>query len=253
MLKLALLGAGRMGSQVADCVDQAPDIELTGIWSKNTRSCGAHSCVGRLADVLADADVAVDFTLPDASVEVLAAVQDRGVPLVCGVSGHSTAQRTRMEAVARTVPVLHDRNMSVGIALLNHLLEQAGRALAEDFTCEIHETHHVHKLDAPSGTALMLGETLAAVRGRRLDEIAYYNPDEPEKPGPPGAIRFVVERTGEVIGDHAVRFSSAAESLSFSHRVTDRRVFAEGAVRAARWLPGRPPGLYRMSDVLFSG
>ena len=137
--------------------------------------------------------------------------------------------------------------MSQGIAVLTAVVQQVSRALGGEFEVTIDETHHVHKLDAPSGTALKLGEAIAESRGESLAESMWY--DEKGEP-PPGAIRFRVERRGEVPGDHSVHFDSAAESLRLAHSVTTRDVFAEGAVRAARWVLGRDPGLYRMSDVL---
>ena len=141
-----------------------------------------------------------------------------------------------MKATAQAIAVVYDRNMSFGIAVLEQLVAQATAALGSDFAVEIHETHHVHKLDSPSGTALKLGEAIAAVRGES-----------------PADIHYEVERRGEVPGDHTVVLSSATERLTLGHSVTTRNVFAEGAIRAARWITNQPPGRYGMRDVLNLG
>ena len=145
--------------------------------------------------------------------------------------------------------MLYDRNMSYGIAVLTRLLRDAGAAFGTDFATEIHESHHRHKKDAPSGTALLLGETLAESRGQAFEDLYFYDPQGGESDSA-NAIKFVVTREGEIAGDHQVIFRNSSESLQFSHSVADRRVFAEGAVRAALWLAGRAPGFYRMTNVL---
>jgi len=250
VLKIAVLGAGRMGAQIVRVIDDQADVSLSALWSRSTGTVEGRSVETHLDAALSGADVAIDFTLPGAAAEIFAAVRAAGVPLVSGVSGLDAGQMRAMHGLAGGLPVLHDRNMSYGIAVLNALLSQASGAFAEGFTTEIHETHHVHKLDAPSGTALMLGETIAAARGRSFDELRHYRPDDTDAEVPAGAIRFVVRREGEVPGDHRVEFRSPVEKVSLEHSVSDRRVFAEGAVRAARWLAGQPPGFYQMADVL---
>ena len=152
------------------------------------------------------------------------------------------------DASAR-IPLLYDRNMSYGIAVLTRLLQQSGDAFGSDFVTEIHETHHRNKVDAPSGTALLLGETLAASRGQSFTDAYHYDPDG-DGAAPANSIVFFVSRKGDIAGDHSVIFRNAAESVQLSHSIADRRVFAEGAVKAALWLAGRPTGRYRMLDVL---
>lgn len=251
-ISIAILGSGRMGAQVLQAVEEAGDCTVAGIWSREARQ-GADSRISAdLTAVLASADAAIDFTLPEATDEVLQSVEAAAVPLVCGVSGLSPEQTDRLQGAALKVPLLYDRNMSLGIAVLTQLVRQAGRALGPPFCCEIHETHHVHKIDAPSGTALQLGEALAESRGQRFDEVFHYRPDDESGPVPTGSINFRVTRRGEVPGDHSVEFRTPSESVSLSHSVTDRRVFADGALHAAKWLVSQPPGRYRMADALGS-
>ena len=213
-----------MGQAIARRLDARPDLGLVGIWARDTD-----------LDVLVDAaDVVIDFSLPAGTEKVLQAVIHRDKPLVCGVSGLSDAQMQQLDAVAAKVPVVYDRNMSLGIAVLERAVRDAAASLGPDFEVAIAETHHVHKKDAPSGTALKLGEAVVqaqAVPGGR-------------------EIEYRVERRGEVPGDHEVIMTSPAERLSFSHSVTSRDVFADGALHAACWLMGRPAGRYSMRDVL---
>jgi 4-hydroxy-tetrahydrodipicolinate reductase len=226
-IKTAVAGAGRMGQAVADAIEQSADFELAGIWRR-----------GEDIDALLEkCDVLIDFSLPEGTEQLLDAVLEHGKPLVCGVSGLSAAQTKRLEAASTHIPLLFDRNMSVGIAVLERSVRQAAASLGPDFDIAISEVHHVHKKDAPSGTALKLGEAIAASRG---------NAGTSE-------VTFDVERRGEVPGDHQVNMRSATESLTFSHSVTTRDVFASGAIRAAKWLIAQPPGLYSIQDMLFGG
>jgi len=212
-----------MGQAVRQVVDAAAGVCVAGMWTRGES----------LVDLVADSDVLIDFSLPEASAEVLASVQRARTPLVSGVSGLDAKQMAALEQAATVVPVVFDRNMSQGVTVLADLVQRAARSLGAEFGVEIHEVHHVHKIDSPSGTALKLGESIEAERAAD---------------GSP--IRYTVERRGEVPGDHAVVFSSPAETLTFKHSVTTRQVFAEGALRAARWVRQQPPGLYQMRDVL---
>ena len=225
VIRIAIAGAGRMGQAIAAGLDADDDLELAGIWKRGDD----------LAPIVAAADVVVDFSLPDGTMQVLAAVAKHGKPLVCGVSGLADAQMARLDAVAAQVPVVYDRNMSLGVAVLEHSVREAAKSLGSDFDIHVSEVHHVHKKDAPSGTALKLGEAAADARGESGT----------------GSVTFESERRGEVPGDHEVTMRSAAESLTFAHSVTTRQVFADGAIRAARWIPGKLPGRYTMRDVLF--
>lgn len=224
MTRVVIAGAGRMGQAVAASVERAADLTLAGIWRRGKD----------LDALLAAADVIVDFSLPEGTEQVVAAAIRKAVPVVCGVSGLSEQQLQILRKAATDVAVVYDRNMSLGVAVLQRAIYQAARDLGHGFEVEISEVHHVHKQDAPSGTALKLGDTIAAARGD--DSTA--------------GIRFDSERRDEVPGDHDVVFESSSESLRFAHSAKSRQVFADGAVHAARWILGQPPGLYSMAEIL---
>jgi 4-hydroxy-tetrahydrodipicolinate reductase len=212
-----------MGQAIAGLVDAAADLTLAGVWKR-----------GDDIDALAGScDVLIDFSLPEATDQIISTATRHKIPLVCGVSGLSDQQVASLDEAAQSIAVVYDRNMSIGVAVLENLVRQAAAALGPDFAVEVHETHHVHKVDAPSGTALKLGEAIAAERGTD-----------------PGDIHHESERRGEVPGDHTVILSSATERLSLGHSVMTRQVFAHGAVKAARWIANQPLGRFTMHDVL---
>ncbi len=228
-----------MGQSIMHTIAGSDDLQLTGVWVRDDQQVERlrlpeNVLVSSEFDQVAStADVVIDFSLPEATSGILAAVASMGKPLVCGVSGLANEQLAELDAAARTIPVVYDRNMSLGVAVLENLVRQASVALGSDFDVEIHETHHVHKIDSPSGTALKLGDVISAARGSAADEI-----------------RYEVERRGEVPGNHTVILSSETERLVLGHSVTTRQVFADGALRAARWIVDQAPGRYQMSDVL---
>jgi 4-hydroxy-tetrahydrodipicolinate reductase len=204
-----------------------------------------------LVAALAGCEVAIDFTAPQATGRHAAACAAGGHALVMGTTGLGAPQMAALQAAARRIPVLQARNMSLGVTVLTELVRQAVALLGPDFDVEITEAHHRHKLDAPSGTALQLGEAAAAARGRRLDDVAVYaRPALAAGSRPSGAIGFASLRAGTIVGDHTVLLGGAEELLELTHRATDRALFARGALRAAAWLPGRPAGLYSLRDVL---
>ena len=225
MIRVAVAGAGRMGEAIARGLDSQADMSLVGNWRRGDD----------LDALVREADVVIDFSMPEATAEVVAAVLRHDKPLVCGVSGLDERQLARINEAAEILAVVYDRNMSLGIAVLDRVVREAAASLGLDFEVAISEVHHVHKVDAPSGTALKLGEAIAAARGEEGT----------------GSVGFSSERRGEVPGDHEVVLRSPTERLTFSHSVATRQVFADGALRAARWVIGRPAGLYRMGDVLF--
>lgn len=252
---IAILGRGRMGEAILNCIKESAasdDVHVASIWVRGGASANSNAAFvqsGKLQLVLSPADVAIDFTLPAATHQVIAAAITAGIPLVCGVSGLTVENREHMADAAKRIPILYDRNLSLGIAVMQQLVQLAGSMLGEQFEAEIHETHHLHKIDAPPGTALHLGETLAASRGQDFADVYHYDEDGSSIPDR-GDIHFEVSRRGDVPGEHTVMMSSANETLSLTHKVTDRRVFAVGAIKAACWLLTQTPGLYSMQDLV---
>lgn len=262
-VKLAVLGVtGRMGHCLVRALRSHPDCSLVGALASPTSSWLGHDAgevagAGRLGvkvtsdldEALHGAEVAIDFTLPAAFEGHLEVLGRLRLPWVVGVTGLSEAQQLALRDAAHHQPVLASPNMSVGVNLLFALVAQASAALSEDYDIEIVETHHRHKRDAPSGTALRLGEVAANARGRLLADVAL-GPDRAEGQRTRGGIGFSVLRGGDIVGEHVVRLIGEGESVELAHRATDRMAFAQGALLAARWLPGRPAGLYGMPDVL---
>jgi len=251
-LKIAVLGTGRMGQELMRAIASNDELRLSAVWTRKEVTADEEIVVSSdLAVVLPASDVAIDFSLPDATATVLEAVLAAEKPLVIGVSGLDSETIEAIDNVSKTVPVLYDRNMSLGIAVLDSLVRDAAAALGADFAAEIHETHHVHKIDAPSGTALKLGETLAEARGQDFESMREYDPAGIKRPLAPGQIGFEVTREGEVPGEHTVMLYSDSERLELKHVVLNRKVFADGALKAAQWLVSQPAGLYTMHDLLF--
>jgi 4-hydroxy-tetrahydrodipicolinate reductase len=199
---------------------------------------------------LADFDVLIDFTRPEATLAALPLCVAHGKAMVIGTTGITAEQQAQIEAAAQKIAIVKAGNFSIGVNLCLSLLEQAARVLATDYDIEVIEAHHRHKVDAPSGTALMLGEAAARGAGRDLKDCAVY-----ERYGHTGArdretIGFSTIRGGDVVGDHTVMFLGEGERIEITHKASSRTIFANGAVRAATWLAGRPAGLYSMRDVI---
>jgi 4-hydroxy-tetrahydrodipicolinate reductase len=206
--------------------------------------------VGDSADVFAAADVVLDLTVPAASVAHARLAAERGKALVLGTTGLDEGQADAIRAAAKGAPIVWAANFSLGVVLLTSLVEQAARVLGEDFDIEVLEMHHRHKVDAPSGTALALGQ--AAAKGRRVDLAAK---SQRVRDGYTGARRtgdigFATLRGGDVAGEHTVMFAGPAERVELTHRAGSRQIFARGVIRAARWIAAKPAGLYDMTDVL---
>jgi 4-hydroxy-tetrahydrodipicolinate reductase len=264
LLKVAVLGAaGRMGRAVLSCIFEADDLKLVGAVTEAGDAelgrdagelAGAAAAGVPLTDErsqgLHTAQVAIDFTLPSVAEANLRACAEYGTALVIGTTGLEARQHQAMEKAAHEIPIVYARNMSLGVNVFIELVGRAARALGDGYDVEIAETHHRHKVDAPSGTALALGERVAAARGRKLADLAVYARQGRTGPRVPGTIGFAVTRGGNVVGEHAVRFIGAEEEVEFSHRAADRKTFARGALHAARWAAAQAPGLYSMADVL---
>ncbi len=251
ILNIAILGAGRMGQELMRAIEGEDQLRLASVWSRKKVSADEEIVVSEnLLAVLSASDVAIDFSLPEATPAVLDAVLVAGKPLVIGVSGLDAATVKAVHSASQRVPVLYDRNMSLGIGVLERLVRAAAVALGADFEAEIHETHHVSKIDAPSGTALKLGAALAEARGQDFELARVYDPAGLTRPLAPGQIGFEVTREGEVAGEHTVILYSDSERLELKHVALDRRVFADGALKAAEWLATQPSGLYTIGDLL---
>jgi 4-hydroxy-tetrahydrodipicolinate reductase len=199
---------------------------------------------------LKGASVAVDFSLAGCVAANARACAAAGVPLLIGTTGVDAATRDVLERSARDIPVLIAPNTSVGVSVVAQLVSMAAAGLGPSYDVEIFEAHHRMKRDAPSGTALALGEAVAAVRGQRLEQVAVHDRAAHTAPRTPGSIGFSCLRAGDIVGEHTVTFAAAGERIEITHRATDRMTFARGAVRAAEWLVGRPAGLYGMQNVL---
>jgi len=204
-----------------------------------------------ISQAASGANVWIDFTAPQATLQALEQLPELGVQAaIIGTTGFSPQDEHILAQAASRLALVRSGNFSLGINLLEALIREAAYRLGPDWDIEVLETHHKHKMDAPSGTALMLGAAAAKGRGMPLKTLQagpYHGPAAPRKPG---QIGFAVRRSGGVIGEHEVTFASDEEYLSLSHTALDRCVFAKGAVRAAEWAAGQPPGLYTLSDVL---
>lgn len=265
-IRVAMLGAsGRMGRSIIPLLAADTEgLQLGGALVARDdpavgQDAGAFAGTAPLAVAITDdlqralagADVAIDFTIADASLRNAQLCRELGVPMVIGTTGHSSAQRAELNEVARGLAIVLAPNMSLGVNVLLKLAELAARALGpEQYDAEIFEAHHRNKVDAPSGTALALGRAAAQGRGVNLDEVAVYERHGTAGTREHGRIGFSVVRGGDIIGDHRLIFAGPGETIELAHHAQDRSGFARGALVAARWVVGRPPGLYAMSDVL---
>jgi 4-hydroxy-tetrahydrodipicolinate reductase len=202
------------------------------------------------ASALQGAHALIDFTRPEATFGYLDACATAGVPMVIGTTGFDEAGRARIAAAARRIPVVFAPNMSVGVNLLMKLAELAAQVLEDGYDIEIIEAHHRHKVDAPSGTALGLGQAVARAINRDLASCAVYGREGVTGERDPKTIGFATVRGGDIVGDHTLLFAGIGERVELTHKASSRATFAQGALRAAKWLQGRAPGLYDMRDVL---
>ncbi|MER8571959.1 4-hydroxy-tetrahydrodipicolinate reductase [Mesorhizobium sp. M1338] len=248
--RIALAGAlGRMGRQMADAVQADARLALA---SRFHRSGTVGEGLVSRDEALAMADVVIDFTTPAASADLARVCAERGGPaLVIGSTGFSAAELATIADAAKTIAIVRSGSFSLGLNMLVGLVERAAKALEpDDWDVEIVEAHHRHKIDAPSGTSLMLGQAAAGGRGIDLGTVARRVRDGVTGPRPAGEIGFAVMRGGSIIGEHSVGFCAEGETVTLSHSAQDRVMFARGAIAAALWVRGRPPGEYDMRDVL---
>jgi len=258
-VRIAIHGAaGRMGRSLIELARQdarlklvaalvAPGSDLEGTPLRSPPVPGALVYGTQLGAV--GAHVLVDFSSPAGFDRALALCRERGIALVSGSTGLSAAQFVALDAAARDIPVLHAANFSLGVSLLMRLLREAAAALPE-WDVEIVEAHHAHKIDAPSGTALALGEVAAAARGHHLDEVMQTAPYGQTGARVSGTIGFAVVRGGDVVGEHSVWLLGTGERIELAHRATSRDIFARGALSAAGWLATKQPGRYSPEQVL---
>ncbi|MFY8298025.1 4-hydroxy-tetrahydrodipicolinate reductase [Pseudoalteromonas sp. SS15] len=202
------------------------------------------------AVIAEDVDVAIDFTLPAGMKKHLATALARKTPLVIGTTGLTAEDMAELEQAAKHIPIVFSRNFSVGINLLENLVKQAAKTLSDDVDIEVFELHHRHKIDAPSGTALMIGEAIAEAKGWDHDEVAVFDRSQDEHEKSQKEIGYSVMRGGDIVGEHTAYFAAEGERLELTHKASSKMTFAKGAVRAAAWLKDKPVGLYTMQDVL---
>ena len=240
-IRFAIAGAGgRMGKTLVEAVQEAPGAEL-----------GAAFDIGDdIEAALGKADCLIDFTRPEGTLKHLAICRKRGVHMVIGTTGMNTEQKLAVQDASRDIPIVFAPNMAVGVNLVFKLLDTAARILNEGYDVEIVEAHHRHKVDAPSGTALRMGEVVAEALGRDLAACAVYGREGTTGERPAPQIGFSTVRGGDIVGDHTVMFIGTGERIEITHKASSRMHFAQGALRAARFLDGKTHGLYDMQDVL---
>lgn len=262
-LNIGVTGAGgRMGRTLIEAVSMAEGVQLGCALEKPGSSllgvdAGELAGLGPLGVVVSSdlqaaiegVDVLVDFTVPSATISHLSACEAVGRPLVIGTTGFSEAERNRI-TTAGVIPICMSSNFSTGVNLCFKLLELAAEVIGQESDIEIYEAHHRHKIDAPSGTALSMGEVVANALGRDLASVAVYGREGQTGARHQDAIGFATVRAGDIVGDHTVTFAADGERVEISHKASSRMAFARGAVRAAAWLAGQSPGLYDMQDVL---
>ncbi len=262
-LKVVIAGcSGRMGHALLECVFADAELVLHGALDRADnpqlgRDAGEHlgevsgvTVTDNVDEALKNADVLIDFTRPEASMVYLAACQKHHVKMIIGTTGFSAEQKLVIEAASKNIATVFAPNMSVGVTLLINLVQSAAKVLNEGYDIEIIEAHHRHKIDAPSGTALRLGEAAASALGRDLQDCAVYGREGITGERDPSTIGFATVRGGDVVGDHTVLFAGIGERVELTHKASSRATFALGALRASKFLIGKNAGLFDMQDVL---
>jgi 4-hydroxy-tetrahydrodipicolinate reductase len=261
--RVAVAGAsGRMGHMLIEAIRASDDCQLAGALDvSNSPAIGNDACAflghasgvpvtADLAAGLAPAQVLIDFTRPEGTMAHLAACRARGVNLIIGTTGFSDAQKQAIADAAQDIAIVMAPNMSVGVNVTLKLLQMAAQALATGYDIEIIDAHHRHKVDAPSGTALKMGEVIAEAIGRDLKTCAVYAREGVTGERDPSTIGFSTIRGGDIVGDHTVLFAGTGERIEITHKSASRATYAQGSLRAVRFLAGKKNGLYDMFDVL---
>ena len=264
MRRIAVMGAaGRMGKTLIEAVQQTPGAGLTAAIDRPDSSlvgadAGELAALGRIGvplsgdlDRVADEfDVLIDFTHPTVTLKNLAFCRKHHKAMIIGTTGFSVEEKHLLAEAGKDIPIVFAANFSVGVNLCLKLLDTAARVLGDDVDIEITEAHHRHKVDAPSGTAVRMGEVIADALGRDLKKVAVYGREGQTGARARDTIGFATVRAGDIVGDHTVLFAADGERVEITHKASSRMTFAKGAVRAALWLDKREPGLYDMQDVL---
>ncbi|NQD94364.1 4-hydroxy-tetrahydrodipicolinate reductase [Pseudomonas sp. CrR25] len=264
MQRIAVMGAaGRMGKTLIEAVGQGegvslgaavdrPDSSLVGADAGELAGLGKIGVAlsGELSAVLDEFDVLIDFTHPSVTLKNLEVCRRAGKAMVIGTTGFTPEEKSLLAEAGQEIPIVFAANFSVGVNLCLKLLDTAARVLGDDVDIEIIEAHHRHKVDAPSGTALRMGEVVASALGRDLQQVAVYGREGQTGARERATIGFATVRAGDVVGDHTVLFAADGERVEITHKASSRMTFARGAVRAALWLQARQSGLYDMQDVL---
>ncbi len=262
-ISVAIAGAsGRMGQMLIEAVLAADDCVLSGALDIAASPAIGHDAgafAGQTIGVLITADIAqglknsrvlIDFTRPEGTMAHLAVCRANGVAMVIGTTGFTNSQKAEIAQAAKHIPIMMAPNMSVGVNVTLKLLEMAAKALATGYDIEIIEAHHRHKVDAPSGTALKMGEVIADALGRDLKDCAVYAREGVTGERDPSSIGFATIRGGDIVGDHTVLFAGTGERIEITHKSSSRSTYAQGSLRAARFLAGQKSGLFDMFDVL---
>jgi 4-hydroxy-tetrahydrodipicolinate reductase len=261
MINIAINGVcGRMGLRIATLVAEDKDLELVAALEvKGHQHIGkdlsaiisrGHNDVIISEELDGSADVLIDFTSPDSTMDRLQACVDKGVAMVTGTTGLDSEQMEQIKKASQTIPCLFSPNMSVGVNLLFNLVESVSKILGDEADIEIIESHHRYKKDAPSGTALKLAETICSATNRKMDDVVIYGREGFTGERPQDQICIHSIRSGDIVGEHTITFCNAGERLELVHKAQTRDSFALGSIRAAKFLAGKPPGFYNMKDAL---
>ena len=251
-----------MGHMLIEALANADDCRLVGaldVAGSPALGTDAGGFLGKALGVAVTADLAIglqqagtliDFTRPEGTLKHLQACREKGVNAVIGTTGFTEAQKAEIASIAKDIAIVMAPNMSVGVNVTLKLLQMAAKAMATGYDIEIIEAHHRHKVDAPSGTALKMGEVIAEAQGRKLSDCAVYAREGVTGERDPSSIGFATIRGGDIVGDHTVLFAGTGERIEITHKSSSRATYAQGSLRAVRFLAGRAPGLYDMFDVL---
>jgi 4-hydroxy-tetrahydrodipicolinate reductase len=263
MTRISIAGAnGRMGQYLMQAVLQDPDSQLGAALVRNGSALAGKNVAGiaeskPIANLytsdwqdVESSQVLIDFTLPQALDANLSWCVRQNIPLVIGTTGLSESQQGHIKQAAESIPIVFAANYSVGVNLLLNLVHQTAKTLDDSYDIEIQEAHHRYKVDAPSGTALALGEAAAKARNTTLQQSAVYHREGHTGERQVGTIGFATVRGGDIVGEHTAYFMDKGERLELTHKASSRMTFASGALRAAKWLVDQPPSLYDMQDVL---